>query len=405
MYFPGVIGRTDSKAEGLEVEVLHTSERLWMLADEWRALETCTHDRCNVFQRFDWCWKWHDRIGKGNRLFVISVRRGGQLVSVWPLEIIRHGPVSRLCWLSHDALEYGGALIHHDCHPRDVFSAVWPVIASAPVDLVQLSAVDSTSVLHPLLGEMCLAGRKTHAFHINLAGIDGWQGWQSGLKAKTRRVRNKRFNKLSRQGKLTFSVHAGGPRYRELTGIALEWKHDWLKKRHWPANLVGDPAFRDFLDGLGRDEAGQKDGWLAAELSVDGQPVAIELGAVCGPRYLSYLGAYDPAFAKFSPGKIELAMMIRWCLENGIAIYDLLCNRSQYKADWSNCEAGVEDFDLALTLSGRVFHSIWLKRLKPAIKAGLQRLPGTWRGAVFAAAGRTCAKPGRRKVKGFQNVS
>ena len=371
------------------VSVVRTHAQMKNLAHQWKELEDTASTSCNAFQHYDWCWQWASRFTapgthQPGGLFIIAVHQANQLVSIWPLEIIRHGPVKVLCWLSGNVLEYGGALFHNNIDHRQVFDCVWPVLTSAPADLVQLQAISETHPLDPVLASLCRCNRQTLSFQIDLSRYESWQDWQQHLSASARRARNKRFNKLKRQGKLEFLVHKGGSRYSYLAETAINWKRRWLKERRWPGGLMEEEEFKGFLTSLGHHDEQARQAWVACELQLDGEPLAIEIGNLDNNRYLSFLGAYDLSWSKYSPGKTAMSKMIEWCFANGIESYDLLCNHSQYKDDWANVVTRVHDYSLPMSATGRLWHSVWLKRLKPGIKAGLERMPSSMRGALVA---------------------
>ena len=125
--------------------------------------------------------------------------------------------------------------------------------------------------------------------------------------------------------------------------------------------------------------------WVLGELSMDGTPIAIEIGAVEGHHYYSFLGAFDSDWSSYSPGKVQIECMIGWALEYGIRDFDFLCVTAQYKSDWTDKSIAVHHFNKTLGIRGRLYHSIWLKRLRPAAKNSLHKLNEKQRDKVLLA--------------------
>lgn len=353
------------------------------LEADWRDLEASAQNPVALFQSYDWVVRWcqsqfeGSAPGKYNDCapFVVAVWADGKLISVWPMQSAVTAKVRTLTWLSMPALQYGDALIDANCNAEEICATAWAFIVSANgADLLKLDNVPSNSPIYRFLSERCCMVSPSKSSILKTGAFADWQAYQASLKKTARRARRKRYNKLARAGALSFSVHRDAEKFAELADIALNWKRQWLEQQHWPGGLINDPVFKRFVKANG-DAKCFRARWVAAELSLEGAPVAIELGAVYNNRYYSFLGAYDLDYAKFSPGKIEMEAMIAWVMEQGIDEFDFLCVESQYKSDWTDTSLPVSSFTHPCSIRGQLMHSIWVKRLRPAIKKGLHHIP------------------------------
>ncbi len=378
----------------LSVSMTETLNGLNQLEEKWRALEANTFGQMGVFQSFKWCKNCLEHWIDEHELkpIIISVFHDDELVSVWPMQQTTNAKVVILSWLGTPLIQYGSPLINSSYNTNDILNRVWAFISELPsIDMVRLHNVPETSPAHAFLESKCRSAGATRASILEVGKFADWDEYQASMKKSARRPRRKRYNKLSRQGVMKFEVHKSGRHFSELAKIAIDWKLKWLEMHNWPTNTMADPKFINFITSLGADNFGnqrqQPSHWVIGELSIDGVPIALEIGAVEKQHYYSFLGAYDVEWARYSPGKVQIELMIGWALEYGIEEFDFLCVAAQYKSDWTDKSIQVDHFTYPLSVRGRLFHSIWLKRLRPAAKYGLEKLSDNQRDKLLTVLG------------------
>lgn len=377
--------KCSSKQSQLRISTVSTLAEIKALEKDWRSLEHRSKNDMALFQGFDWVYQWcnvqntdSNTATEAQEPYIVTIWLNEQLVSIWPLQRDFVAGVKMLSWLSSPALQYGDVLIDADCDAEEVSKLAWEhVVQASGADLLRLDNVAATSPLYDFLSQRCATSGRSKSSILEIGAIVNWDAYQAGIKKTTRRARRKRYNKLAKAGDLKFEVHQSSKRFKSLVELAIDWKCQWLEKQHWPSALVGDPLFTKFMQNIGGKafQDGQAAEWVVGELSLDGFPVALEIGAVYANRYFSFLGAYKSEFANFSPGKIEMEAMIGWAMERGISDFDFLCVPSQYKSDWTDTSIPVRSFSFASNVRGKLFHSVWLKRLRPAVKYSLQNIP------------------------------
>lgn len=359
------------------------------LKDHWLQLESKNKNKLALFQSFDWvlqwCQAWDAPTAQAKaecRPYIVTIWQHDQLVCIWALQRGSKAGVNSLSWLSSPALQYGDVLIDADCDTGAVFAAAWEYIESTPgIDLLQFDNVAETSPIHAFLSQHCGTASNSKSSILEISAFSSWTEYQASVKNTTRRARRKRFNKLARAGDLVFAVHQSPEKFETLVDVAVDWKRLWLNQQHWPNALMSAPSFKAFLQKLGgsTNDNSASPKWVAGELSLDGNPVAVEIGAIYANRYFSFLGAFDIEFGKFSPGKIEMEAMISWAIDLGLSDFDFLSVPSQYKSDWTDTSIALSNFTYAVSVRGKVYHSVWLKRLRPAVKHGFHQIPASQR--------------------------
>ncbi len=369
-------------APALQADVATSPEAVRALREDWEALARTTPS-ASPFQDFGWAAAWmrafvEEAASPAPRPHVIRVRAGGRALLLWPLQIDRHAGMRRLTWLSMPALQYGGVLMAD--MPEDLLRAAletaWEAIRRAPVDYADLRLLPEESPLVRFLSERCHSGCTNRSFLVDLSGHADWRSYELSLPRSARRSRRKRLNRMSRAGEMRFAVHDDEETFTRLATVAVAWKREWLHAHGISGALPERRAFLRLLHALGRTDADGRAGgrWVAAELSLDGHPVAIDIGAVRDGRFHSFLSAYDAGHAELSPGKVALWLMLRWCRENGIDVYDMLANAAPYKEDWATRAVPLHHFIRPRTPGGLAY-ALWASRLRAVAMGCYRALP------------------------------
>jgi len=355
------------------------------IRSEWQALEARAADSLAYFQSYDWCRNWCAHYASGDRpaIRVYIGHLAGRPVIVWPLMLTgdRYA-VRKLVALTEPHSQYGNILVDPDAATAgmaaDLIETCWRTIQRREkADAVVLDSVPEAALPPGLCANAGLtAVRVGLNSAMDLTRFDGsYESYRSGLKSTTRRSRHKRRNKLAALGSLGYRVHFGGtPAYAELVGIGIATKRVWLEETGRPAQALNLPRVPEFLASLPNNATGDN-GAVAAALTLDGRPIAVEIGFLYHRRFYSYLGAFDWSLRDYSPGKVQLEEALKWCLERGIEIYDLLGDASSYKSDWCNITTPLTTYRAANTIYGQAYLSVWRDNLRPALKRAFESLP------------------------------
>jgi CelD/BcsL family acetyltransferase involved in cellulose biosynthesis len=110
-----------------------------------------------------------------------------------------------------------------------------------------------------------------------------------------------------------------------------------------------------------------------------GEVAAIELALSCRDRVAVHLIAYNLKFEKTGAGALLMQESIRQACQSGNAVLDLLPPGSAYKFDWTDRAMAVNDHAVGLTAPGRLYASLYLKRIRPAAKSSIEQMPATVR--------------------------
>ncbi len=347
----------------MDIIAARTDEELNRLATDWQALERAS-PAPSPFQSWRWVRLWRRHFGAdATPLALLAREADGTPLAVLPLQRDRIMGFARLTWLSLPGAQYGGLLLRpvEERQRREVFEALWQALRREQADFIELPLLPRNDPFAAFLQAHCRQGPENAAFRIDFSAFESWRDFELSLKSSARRSRKKRLNKLQRAGDLRFQVRAAGPENAAALERAMEWKRGWLTAQGLQGALPFRPAFAALMEegfANAEDDASQGE-WLVATLSLDGKPISVDVGMALDGVYYSWFSAYDAALSEHSPGKIGLWLMMQWCMENGITVYDMLANPAPYKEDWANAHTPLEHFVAPLSMAGRAY-VLWL---------------------------------------------
>jgi len=366
-------------ATAYSVAALTTPDEIAAIAEEWAELERASGG-APFFQSAAWsrlaCRTFQDLYGRGFRPWVVTVRRGRDLIGLAPLRITTAGPLRVATDLTDPFGQYGGMLAA-DAGGGD--AVVERVIAalrkSAGVDGLCLRRVRTDAPLRDaLLRRGFAAGAPDAAPYIDLRPHADFAAYQQTVNAKSRKnLRNLR-NRLARIGQVTHRVAAGDD-VRRIIDDSFEGRLRWLDANGIPSMAFGHPAFAAMLDSIRAAERRGELSVLAMGLYCGDAPVSLQWGFLHRDRYYAYIAARNPAFDACSPGRLHLEDVIRTCFARGIAVCDFLAPAVPYKLTFTEQATEVVDIAVPFTLAGRFWLGAWNRRLRPAIKRHYLGLP------------------------------
>jgi CelD/BcsL family acetyltransferase involved in cellulose biosynthesis len=205
--------------------------------------------------------------------------------------------------------------------------------------------------------------------YIDLSAYANFDAYDSRFGKQTRRNRRQRRRRMEEAcGSLSFDVAGGHERGDEID-TALAWKRDWLAAYDLHSGVFDGGVNERLLRDVCADPSVR-----VSTLRSGGQPVAIEIGVVCGDHYAAYIGAFDPQWARFSMGQEQMLRTIAWCFAQGFKRYDLLADADAYKLRWTDASVPVNDFCVALSAPGTAYSLIRRLAQSPA-RRRLNQLP------------------------------
>ena len=371
---------TGEKA-AVELSLVESAEGFAELAEGWLVLEAQLDETFSYFQSFNWCYSWWQHIGENAdaQLKIFVLRRGHNLVAVWPLQLssLSFG-VKALTPLTYPHSEYSSALFHKDLSEADCKRFVDEVLEQVDCDLVTLAKIPSgTRFQKASAGLGVDAPIEEVASVFEFAEYQNKDDYLASLSTSTRRSRKKRRNKLNKLGEVSYKItQPGEVGYTDLIERALEMKFEWLEHTGRNDEKLKIEGLKQTLAGLASEGANQA---LVQSLMVDDRPVAIEIGFLQCGHYYAYVGAFDWDMRDYSVGKVQMEQAVLWAIENGVEKYDLLAEPAGYKDSWSNLVVTLQNRTIARSIKGQLYGVVWQHHVRPRVKALFNNLPSDWR--------------------------
>ncbi len=381
------VTRLPQVASALDFAVISTREGFDALEADWNDLFARAGRSAQLFQAFNWNWHWANHfIGNGRgrtRLAVVTARRDGRLVMVWPLVLERRAGLRVLAWMGEPISQYGDVLAEDGPLQLEWLHQSWRFInTTLKPDLARLNKTRADSVVAPLLVELgAMSTQQLEAPYLDLASAPTFEDYAERYPSKARKNRRRLARRLEEQGVSRFIELAEGPEAAKIAGQAIEIKRVWLQEKGLVSPALNDPRTMAFFQAAAADT--QRPTKIRVAVLMCGETVAaVEIGFACRDRIAIHVMAYDLAFDKAAAGILLLEHMIETSLVSGFAVYDLMAPGDGYKKEWADGAVRVDDFAVPTTLLGTIFARTYLGFARPRLKAAVAKIPLSTRRAV-----------------------
>ncbi len=357
------------------------------LEHEWTELFDRTGQGRQVFQSFHWLWHWCNHFmaadDRGQDLAIVTGRRGGKLVLVWPLVVQRAKGLKYLRWMGMPVSQYGDILFDPDGGDVGDLQASWDFITQTiAVDLVHLRKVRGDAIVSAFLRNKCgVPIARQQAPFLDLSQASSFDDYQKKYAAKARKNRRRLRRRVEERAPLSVTTHTVGAARGDLAGRAVELKRLWLKSRGLISTVIQDDRTRLFF----RDAAASTShptGCRTTDLKIGSETAAIEVSFVSKGHCAVHVIVYHMDHEKAGAGVLLLEDSIRSAIDDGIKTFDLMAPGDGYKLDWADGSVAVEDWATALSPLGRTVQSLQVERIRCALKTAVEALPLSMRRLV-----------------------
>jgi CelD/BcsL family acetyltransferase involved in cellulose biosynthesis len=356
----GLVGR-------LALSVLEDEREFAMLRHPWRAVFDSSDER-NVFLTWEWSYTWWRHFGRHDRLHVLVVREGSDVVAVAPLLETSLGPRGwgrrMLIGIGQETADYGGFLLGErpDASGELILDHLEQRVARGEV--MNLARLREDSMLLSLLRQRFPPGRRgptlVREFEEDYPFLDLTKAEDPAAHVSALEKRNdvrRRLRRLREEHDVDFVYHAARPRLDVERFLAL---HDerWTAKDRTPSGLFVSSTGRAFLLDVAQEL--DASGYLRLSfVTAEGAPIAARFGLECDGTYFGMKSAFDPAFASFGPGHLIVALLLEEMVARGLHQFDFLRGAGEHKDAWANGRRAVGYW--TLRRRGAVGHRLlWL---------------------------------------------
>ena len=319
------------------------------LEEEWDAL-VLAMPRPSPYLLHAWLTAWWRHYGERGRLRVHVAHEGDRLAAALPLYVTRRGGLRVLRFVGAGASALGDVLLAPGADPALAARLVEQAAAGGH-DLADLFGLSGDSRLADAAGARLRLVPRVEAPVLDLDG--DWDALhRRKTSAKRRSLDRRRRRRLEELGAVTIEV----ARTPDALEPALEDAFD-LHAARWRDRPEGS----GFATPVGR--AFQRDALRAiAPLGVpqivlvrlDGRPIACNYSLRLGDRLYFHELAFDPEFARYSPGHLCTMETLAEAARTGARRVEFLGGAERYKLDIADrLEPLYQGVGLAATARGR----------------------------------------------------
>ena len=358
----------------LRTTVVDELDYLERLVPAWHRLLAAAPGS-HVFQSPEWVLTWLRHFQGCDRLHVVVVSRGEELVGLAPYVRMRVGArplhVDVLIPAGAEQGEYGSPLVGPEP----------PAVADAIVDhLRDLVATTATIVDLVRLEDDSLFSQAVDARHcerervvelvrvrVPIVRFDKFDDPAAELARLARAHRLPRRRRRLEEGwRIEHTPSDCSPEAIDALFNLHELR--WAKKDGRMQGLFSTERHRSFVHEV--VPALDRRGMVRLRfLTADSRRFSGSLTMRLGGSYLYLKSGFDPAMAKFAPGQLELHATLSAALEEGMTVVDLGRGDEEYKAGWANDERHTRN----LALVRRGFGEARLAMLRGALSLRARR--------------------------------
>ncbi len=332
----------------------------------------------HAFQAYGWLSLWLETLGRDleARPCVVEVSDDAGPAMVLPLCLARRGRVTHLEFMGSPVCDYNAPLVRPDAAAgiASTFRSLWRrILRALPrhdlVFLRKLPALLADGSPNPMLA----LPTWPHAFSAYAVTLDlPWDQFRmTRLSGSQRRKLNNQRNRLRKTGSLEFVSPRDPDAARNITIETLEIKGRWLETRGLE-NVFARQSRREFHL---RAASELTDLVRTAALTLEGTPISTHFGLVGSDRLYGMILALRPGpWLKASPSVLLIEDLTRWCIEQGLSVYDMSIGGPELKTGWADQVRPMFRHVCARTLRGA---PIWAKTAFKGLALKGRRTPGT----------------------------
>lgn len=300
---------------------------------------------------------------------IVLCERNGTPVVLFATVISRMFGLPVIRFLGDPLIQYGDVLAAPEA-TMDEFMQTWREAVNPDVACYALfrRVRDGAKIAAFLSG----VASEVQVQDAPLFDLDTLPAFNKGRGREMRRLKRR----LSEIGAVEFQL-ARGVDAVPWALAAMRLKREWLKKNSAVSTVIGTDNWEKAL----LDICSENDSVVAAAMTVAGRVAAVEIALVDDVFWYGFITAYDPEFAKASPGNILLSECLNIARNNGFKLYDHLPPSQEYKIRFSTDAKSVRDYSIVLSTVGRL--SSIINGAIPELKAAFYSLPAEIRRPIL----------------------
>lgn len=328
-----------SGGPGLVLAVIDDVAELRELVPAWRELLAAAPGSC-AYQSPEWVLGWYGEAGRHDRLHVVTIRRGVELVGIAPFVVTRPRlvppPLEVVLTAATEPGDYGDPLLGREDLDGSVEFLVDHLreLARSPGCAVAVRRVDEDSAFYRRLIELDdVDVVETSTTASPVTRFVDWDDPADEIERRAVKLKLPKYGrKLARDlGEVTVETSAPiAPGLERMARMHVErFGADHAPKLlQRPRSMALVRSALEALDAVGDARM--------CRLSAGDTIVSLELGHNVGSRWVGQAAGFDPVAGKYRPGYLLVHDILLQAMREGADEYDHGQGVQEYKTVWSN---------------------------------------------------------------------
>ncbi|WBK01012.1 GNAT family N-acetyltransferase [Methylocystis parvus] len=337
------------------IEVVRTYERFVEIGPQWR--DICEDAGASLFQSHAWIGAWAGAATDGDArdLRVVVAWRGDRIDAVAPFAIRRTCGLRILQWAAQGYSDYCDAVLRPGAAPS-LLAQMWRALEkSCAFDFAVLTDVRPGACIG-VLSER--AGGFLQAYHREatcsrvLSDAPTGAAWFDAHPKKFRQNYRRGLAVLEENARVTFRLLAPDEPLAPALARLCELKRLRLGEAAAHSSLFaqkGSATLNALVGAMAREGA-----LRVFVIERDNEIIAISVNFEYRGELFAYLTAFDPAFARGSPGMALMINYIKWAIDHGLKSIDLLRGDEAFKRRVATHSITLRSLCHGRTASGRL---------------------------------------------------
>jgi CelD/BcsL family acetyltransferase involved in cellulose biosynthesis len=300
--------------------------------EAWDALYAASRD-ASVFQQYGWARSWWECCAPpASEACILTAEHGGRIVALAPFYLQKPSADSeraQLRFLGGYHNDYQLYLVHPD--HTDAYDHIHRyLLRRLPVGEIMLNEVPRTSLLHDWLSTR---GRRTLRLDPTpcpMLRFDLERDIEGFLNRKSLRRKENRLNGL---GLVEVDHRVGKDAIRDGLPLLFEQHERRWHATEYPSHFRHEAIKAFYMAMVDALPAGVP---VLTQVRVRERVIACHLGFRSGSDLLWYKPAYEPDYARYSPGEFMIAALIRYAHDQGCRTLDFTRGDEAFKRRFSN---------------------------------------------------------------------
>tara|TARA_A100001011_G_scaffold347995_1_gene385535 strand:- start:3397 stop:4482 length:1086 start_codon:yes stop_codon:yes gene_type:complete len=313
----------------------------------WKSFEQNSNNYC--FQNYYWLKNWYEKFKTNEeiQLCIVIVYSKEIVCGILPFCIHKEKSIKFLKWMGGDQSDYMNGLFNKNFLFEKVeFYDLWNLIKKRVpyFDLTyfynQPEYISGT--VNPFIKNFrTIKSGSTNGIEIKNS-FDEYL--EKNLKRKFLSDTRRSMNQLNKRGKLEFKIFKKTDELDRVNFVKKILDNKIFRLNELKLKNNFNENIQEFYTNFNNNEFENGDLHISS-LELDGKTLASHWGVTYKNIFYYLLPSIvKNELMRFSPGRILLYHLIKWCSENKIKKFDLTLGEESYKKEWSNSKISLYDF-------------------------------------------------------------